>query len=140
MARCPLCGKALDWAELINQMLEKGVGEDVFKDRDKFMETFNDFVFKCPHCGEEFYGRNLPASETEKVFELLNDFKGSIDWDNKGYASGSTAFWRSIQCSRTGTGRCRRRGLSRPLSSKSLELHAHFERMITTRRCDTPKT
>ncbi|MDK2913927.1 MAG: hypothetical protein PWQ79_842 [Thermococcaceae archaeon] len=83
MARCPLCGKALDWAELINQMLEKGVGEDVFRDRDKFMETFNDFVFKCPHCGEEFYGRNLPALEAEKVFELLNDFKGSIDWDNK---------------------------------------------------------
>lgn len=47
------------------------------------METFNDFVFKCPHRGEELYGRNLPASEAEKVFKLLNDFKGSIDWDNK---------------------------------------------------------
>jgi hypothetical protein len=83
VARCPLCGKTLDWAELINQMLEKGVDEDVFGDRDKFMETFTDFVFKCPHCGEEFYGRNLPASEAEKVFELLNEFKGSIDWNKR---------------------------------------------------------
>jgi NMD protein affecting ribosome stability and mRNA decay len=83
VARCPLCGKPLDWAELINQMLEKGVSKDVFKDKEKFMETFNGFVFRCPHCGEEFYGRNLPASEAEKVFELLNEFKGSIDWDNK---------------------------------------------------------
>lgn len=64
-------------------MFEKGVGEDVFKDRDKFMEIFNDFVFKCFYCGEEFYGRNFLVLEIEKVFELLNDFKGLIDWDNK---------------------------------------------------------
>nr|WP_245250362.1 hypothetical protein [Thermococcus stetteri] len=64
-------------------MLERGLDEETLKNREKFMEIFKEFVFRCPHCGEEFYGRNLPTSEAEKVFELLNDFKGSIDWNNK---------------------------------------------------------
>jgi len=83
MAKCPLCGESLDWAELIEQMLVIENADGIFQDRGKFMETFEEFVFKCPHCGEEFYGRNLPAKEAEKVFELLNEFKGSIDWENK---------------------------------------------------------
>ena len=83
MARCPLCGKPLDWGELIEQMLSLENAEEIMRDRERFMETFRNFVFKCPHCGEEFYGRNLPEKEAEKVFELLNDFKGSIDWDKK---------------------------------------------------------
>ncbi|ASJ03061.1 hypothetical protein A3L09_07230 [Thermococcus profundus] len=81
MAKCPLCGSSLDWAELINQMIEKGLNEETLKDREKFLASFRGFVFKCPHCGEEFYGRNLPEKEAEKVFELLNEFKGSIDWE-----------------------------------------------------------
>lgn len=83
MARCPLCGSPLDWAELIEQMLALEDAEEVMSDRERFMEAFEGFVFKCPHCGEEFYGRNLPGKEAEKVFELLNEFKGSIDWENK---------------------------------------------------------
>ena len=83
MAKCPLCGSALDWAELIEQMLAIEDAEEVFQDKARFMAAFEGFVFKCPHCGEEFYGRNLPVREAEKVFELLNEFKGSIDWENK---------------------------------------------------------
>jgi len=83
MAKCPLCGKPLDWGELIEQMLTLENAEEVFKDREKFVQTFEGFVFKCPSCGEEFYGRNLPGKEAEKVFELLNEFNGSIDWENK---------------------------------------------------------
>ncbi|NJE10031.1 hypothetical protein [Thermococcus sp. MAR1] len=83
MAKCPLCGKPLDWGELIEQMLTLENAGEVFKDREKFVQTFEGFVFKCPHCGEEFYGRNLPEKEAEKVFELLNEFNGSIDWENK---------------------------------------------------------
>ncbi|ASJ12206.1 hypothetical protein [Thermococcus thioreducens] len=83
MAKCPLCGKPLDWGELIEQMLTIDDAEDIMKDHKKFMEAFEGFVFKCPHCGEEFYGRNLPEKEAEKVFELLNEFNGSIDWENK---------------------------------------------------------
>jgi NMD protein affecting ribosome stability and mRNA decay len=82
MARCPVCGKPLDWAELIEQMLSLEGIENILKDREKFMETLENFTFKCPHCGEEFYGRYLPREEAEKVFELLNEFKGSIDWEN----------------------------------------------------------
>lgn len=81
MARCPLCGAALDWAELIEQMLSIENAREVFGDKERFVEAFENFVFKCPHCGEGFYGRNLPAKEAEKVFELLNEFKGSIDWE-----------------------------------------------------------
>ncbi len=83
MTKCPLCGGSLDWAGLIEQMLVLENANEIFQDREKFMKTFEGFVFKCPHCGEEFYGRNLPAKEAEKVFELLNEFKGSIDWENR---------------------------------------------------------
>ncbi|CAD5243973.1 hypothetical protein [Thermococcus camini] len=83
MAKCPLCGKPLDWGELIEQMLTLENAGEVFKDREKFVQTFEGFVFKCPHCGEEFYGRNLPEKEAKKVFELLNEFNGSIDWENQ---------------------------------------------------------
>ncbi|NJE01179.1 hypothetical protein [Thermococcus sp. JdF3] len=83
MAKCPLCGTALDWGELIEQMLALEDAEGLFKDRERFMATFESFVFRCPHCGEEFYGKNLPAREAEKVFALLNEFKGSIDWENR---------------------------------------------------------
>ncbi|WP_461865548.1 hypothetical protein [Thermococcus sp.] len=83
MARCALCGKTLKWEELIDQMLELKNFRELLKDKEVFMKTFENFVFKCPHCGEEFYGRNLPVKEAEKVFDLLNDFKGSIDWENK---------------------------------------------------------
>lgn len=82
MAKCPLCGRPLDWGELMEQMLVIEDAAEVFRERGKFMETFEGFAFKCPHCGEEFYGKNLPAKEAEKVFELLNEFKGSIDWEN----------------------------------------------------------
>ncbi|ACJ15933.1 hypothetical protein, conserved [Thermococcus onnurineus NA1] len=83
MAKCPLCGATLDWAELIGQMLPMENAREIFSDKDGFMEAFEGFVFKCPSCGEEFYGRNLPTKEAEKVFDLLNEFKGSIDWENK---------------------------------------------------------
>ncbi len=83
MAKCPLCGEPLDWGELIEQMLALENAGELLKDRERFMETFRDFVFKCPHCGEEFYGRNLPEKEAEKVFELLNEFKGSVDWEKR---------------------------------------------------------
>jgi predicted RNA-binding Zn-ribbon protein involved in translation (DUF1610 family) len=83
MAKCPLCGTALDWGELIEQMLALENANEIFQDRERFMATFKSFVFRCPHCGEEFYGKNLPAREAEKVFELLNEFKGSIDWENR---------------------------------------------------------
>ncbi len=83
MAKCPLCGEPLDWGELIDQMLALENAGELLKDRERFMKAFKDFVFKCPHCGEEFYGRNLPEKEAEKVFELLNEFKGSIDWENR---------------------------------------------------------
>ena len=83
MARCPLCGKALDWGELIEQMLNLDNAEEITKDRGKFMEAIENFAFKCPHCGEEFYGKYLPREEVEKVFGLLNEFKGSIDWENR---------------------------------------------------------
>ncbi|AJC70803.1 MAG: hypothetical protein J7K48_06510 [Thermococcus sp.] len=83
MARCPLCGKALDWGELIEQMLNLDNAEEITKDRGKFMEAIEGFAFKCSHCGEEFYGKYLPREEVEKVFELLNEFKGSIDWENR---------------------------------------------------------
>jgi len=84
MAKCPLCGKPLDWGELIEQMIkEKGPDmRGLLSDRERFLSAFREFVFKCPHCGEEFYGRNLPEMEAEKVFELLNEFKGSIDWES----------------------------------------------------------
>jgi len=83
MAKCPLCGKPLDWAELIEQMLTVESAREIFKDREKFIQTFESFVFKCPHCSEEFYGKYLPREEAVKVFELLNEFKGSIDWENR---------------------------------------------------------
>jgi predicted nucleic-acid-binding Zn-ribbon protein len=83
MAKCPLCGAVLDWAELIEQMLTIEGAEEVLQNKGVFMETFENFVFKCPKCGEEFYGRNLSGKEAEKVFELLNEFKGSIDWENR---------------------------------------------------------
>jgi len=81
MARCPLCGATLNWAELIEQMLSGEVSRDLFEDPERFRSALEDFVFKCPHCGEEFYGKNLPSKEVDKVFELLREFKGSINWD-----------------------------------------------------------
>ena len=83
MARCPVCGKPLDWGQLVEQMLALENAREVMKDRELFIETLEEFVFKCPHCGEEFYGRYIPREEAEKVFELLNEFKGSIDWERK---------------------------------------------------------
>ena len=83
MAKCPLCGKPLDWGELIEQMLSLENAEEIMNDREKFLKAIEEFAFKCPHCGEEFYGKYLPREEAEKVFELLNEFKGSIDWNNK---------------------------------------------------------
>ncbi|WP_297065911.1 hypothetical protein [Thermococcus sp.] len=83
MAKCPLCGKPLDWAELVEQMLTIENAKEVLTDWELFLKTLENFVFKCPHCGEEFYGKYLPREEAEKVFELLNEFKGSIDWKNK---------------------------------------------------------
>ncbi|WP_297503820.1 hypothetical protein [Thermococcus sp.] len=85
MARCPLCGKPLDWGELIDQMIDAKGPEmrELLSNREHFMNALKGFTFKCPHCGEEFYGRNLPEKEVEKVFELLNEFKGSINWENR---------------------------------------------------------
>ncbi len=83
MARCPLCGKVLDWGGLIEQMLSIENAEEIFKDKERFFDALDSFVFKCPHCGEEFYGSSLPRKEAEKVFELLSEFKGSIDWENR---------------------------------------------------------
>ena len=81
MARCPVCGKPLEWGQLIEQMLNLDNAEEVMTDIELFLKTLKNFTFKCPHCGEEFYGRYLPREEAEKVFELLNEFKGSIDWE-----------------------------------------------------------
>ena len=84
MARCPICGKPLDWRDVMEQFIKSvGVekGKALMGDEERFLEAFNDAVIKCPACGEEFYGRALPQGEVEKVFSLLNDFKGSIDWD-----------------------------------------------------------
>ncbi|AFK22182.1 hypothetical protein [Pyrococcus sp. ST04] len=83
MAKCPVCGAPLDWRELIEQMLDLEGIEDILKDKDKFLKTLEGFSFKCSKCGEEFYGKYLPRDEAEKVFELINDFKGSIDWESK---------------------------------------------------------
>ncbi len=83
MARCPLCGMAIKWEELIEQMLELENFKELLENKASFMKTFESFIFRCPHCGEEFYGKNLPADEAEKVFDLLNDFEGSVDWKNK---------------------------------------------------------
>ncbi|CAB50415.1 hypothetical protein [Pyrococcus abyssi] len=83
MAKCPVCGASLDWRDLIEQMLTLENAEDIFKDREEFLGKLKEFTFKCPVCGEEFLGKYLPMDEAEKVFELLNDFKGSIDWDNR---------------------------------------------------------
>ncbi|AEC52079.1 hypothetical protein PNA2_1163 [Pyrococcus sp. NA2] len=83
MARCPICGAPLNWNELIEQMLKLGNAEEIMKDRNEFLKSFESFVFKCPSCNEEFEGKYLPSDEAEKVFELINDFKGSIDWEKK---------------------------------------------------------
>lgn len=82
MARCPICGEALKWEDLIEQMLSRGDFKELLEDRERFISAFEDFVFRCPHCEEEFYGRSLPRKEALKVFELLNDFKGGIDYEN----------------------------------------------------------
>ncbi|ANF23159.1 hypothetical protein [Thermococcus piezophilus] len=83
MAKCPLCGTTLNWAELIEQMLPIDDAQAIFKDKERFMGAFESFVFKCPTCGDEFYGGNLPRKEAEKVFDLLNEFNGSIDWEKR---------------------------------------------------------
>lgn len=82
MSRCPLCGKIIRWEDLIEQMLILENFRELLKDKDAFLSALNDFAFKCPECGEEFYGRNLNLREAEKVFELLNDFDGSIDYSS----------------------------------------------------------
>ncbi|HIP74678.1 MAG TPA: hypothetical protein EYH24_00370 [Thermococcus paralvinellae] len=83
MARCPVCGEALRWEELIEQMLELENFGRLLTDKQAFISAFEGFVFTCPHCGQKFYGRYLELKELEKVFELLNDFKGGIDYENK---------------------------------------------------------
>ncbi|WP_297501892.1 hypothetical protein [Thermococcus sp.] len=83
MARCPLCGKPLNWAELVGQMLTLKNAEKILTERELFLKTLENFTFKCPHCGEKFYGRYLPREEAEKVFELLNEFKEPIDWEKR---------------------------------------------------------
>ncbi|MDK2869990.1 MAG: hypothetical protein PWP39_1225 [Pyrococcus sp.] len=83
MAKCPICGSPLKWENLIEEMLIIENFEEIVKDRERFLAQVEEFVFKCPVCGEEFYGKTLPRREAEKVFELLNDFKGGIDWENK---------------------------------------------------------
>ncbi|AEH25498.1 hypothetical protein [Pyrococcus yayanosii] len=83
MAKCPVCGRPLKWETLIEQMLILPNFRELLKDRETFLKTLEDFVFKCPECKEEFYGRTLPRGEAEKVFELLNDFKEGIDYERK---------------------------------------------------------
>ncbi|MFA4647586.1 Trm112 family protein [Pyrococcus kukulkanii] len=83
MAKCPVCGSPLDWRELIDQMLTLENFSELLKNKNEFINALENFAFKCPRCGEEFYGKFLPRDEAEKVFELLNDFKGSIDWENR---------------------------------------------------------
>ncbi|MDI3475775.1 MAG: hypothetical protein PWQ95_1503 [Thermococcaceae archaeon] len=85
MAKCPICGSPLDWGELIEQMLKEDRErlKGLLKDSREFLEAFKEFTFRCPSCGEEFYGSALPEREAKKVFELLNEFKGSIDWENE---------------------------------------------------------
>ncbi|HII60893.1 hypothetical protein [Pyrococcus horikoshii] len=83
MAKCPVCGSTLDWRELIEQMLSMENAREVFSDKERFLKELEEFTFKCPVCGEEFLGKYLPREEGEKVFELLNDFKGSIDWERR---------------------------------------------------------
>lgn len=83
MARCPICGEALKWEELIEQMLELENFSELLADKQAFISAFEGFVFACPYCKEEFYGKHLEIKEAEKVFELLNDFKGGIDYENK---------------------------------------------------------
>jgi len=82
MARCPICGEALKWEEIIEQMLTLEDFENLLEDRDEFLKALDEFVFRCPHCGEEFWGRALDRREAPKVFELLNEFKGGIDYKN----------------------------------------------------------
>lgn len=82
MARCPICGETLKWEELIEQMLTLDNFEDLLGNREEFLETLAGFVFRCPRCGEDFWGRSLNKREASKVFELLNEFKGGIDYEN----------------------------------------------------------
>ncbi|KPU62309.1 hypothetical protein EP1X_09495 [Thermococcus sp. EP1] len=82
MSRCPLCGEVLKWEDLIEQMLTLNNFKELLKNKDSFLSTLDTFIFTCPKCGEEFYGNNLSQNEASKVFELLNEFKGSIDYEN----------------------------------------------------------
>ncbi|HDG64167.1 MAG: hypothetical protein J7J05_06100 [Thermococcus sp.] len=82
MSRCPLCGEVIKWEDLVEQMLVLSNFQELLKDKDSFLSALNSFAFKCPKCGEEFYGNNLNQNEASKVFELLNEFNGSIDYEN----------------------------------------------------------
>lgn len=82
MARCPVCGGALKWEDLIEQMLSLKNFRELLGDKQEFLKAFNGFIFKCPVCGEEFYGKVLGKKEPGVVFELLNDFKGGIDYES----------------------------------------------------------
>ncbi len=85
MARCPVCGTPLDWGDIVEQLINS-LGEEkaktILRDRNAFLDALEGSVLRCPHCGEEFYGKALPKDEAEKVFYLLNDFRGSIDWES----------------------------------------------------------
>ncbi|NPA47775.1 MAG: hypothetical protein GXO14_03895 [Thermococci archaeon] len=84
MARCPVCGRPLDWRDVVEQLIArvgKEEGKRILTDKESFMKALDGAVIRCPACGEEFYGRVLPRDEAEKVFVLLNDFKGSVNWD-----------------------------------------------------------
>ena len=82
MSRCPICGRTIKWEELIEQMLILDNFRELLKDKSAFLSALEGFAFKCPECGEEFYGRNLNLREAEKVFDLINEFNGSIDYIN----------------------------------------------------------
>ncbi len=83
MARCPVCGKPLDWRDVVEQLI--GVlGEEaptILEDGEESMKALRGASIRCPVCGGEFHGSTLPEDEARKVFELLKEFKGSIDWE-----------------------------------------------------------
>jgi len=83
MARCPICGEALKWEDLIEQMLSLENFRELLGDKQEFLKAFSEFIFKCPRCGEEFYGKALGEKEPSVVFELLNDFEGGIDYERR---------------------------------------------------------
>ena len=65
----------------MEQMIVLDNFKALLEDKDAFLSALSEFVFKCPHCEEEFYGKALDMKEAGRVFELLNDFKGAIDYE-----------------------------------------------------------